>query len=247
MKQAAATKKRDNTMVWLWRILFVTLCFFIPRTVVILVSCILLHELGHYVAFRSFGLDVDSVCVGIGPCVWRYKDRRRTIWTLRLLPLFGYVMPWDERDLNQLTLWKRLVCFAAGPIINFTFSLGPILVMAYLAGNLSEKAGLFGRMYVNMTISTVEAPTLQSDTTFLDNVMWIEKQHVVVGFIVVHFLMLLQNTVPFPPFDGGKMVLHIMRSLLPSVWLSAEPWLIIACAGFIAIKMLTSIVAQIIN
>ncbi len=63
-------------------------------TVVLVVGIIwpsvIVHEWGHFAAARRAGLDVDEFAVGLGRPLLR-RVRKGTTWTLRVLPLGGYV------------------------------------------------------------------------------------------------------------------------------------------------------------
>ncbi len=113
---------------------------------------VVVHEGGHYLAGRLFGVRIDSYALGFGKELLGYTDRRGTRWRLNAIPLGGYVkftgdinaasepspeilaLPLSERaDLFvSKPLWQRAIIVAAGPVINFVFA---ILVFAglYLA------------------------------------------------------------------------------------------------------------------
>jgi len=52
---------------------------------------ILIHELGHFAAGRYFGVGVEEFSIGFGPVVFARYDARGTRWSLRALPLGGFV------------------------------------------------------------------------------------------------------------------------------------------------------------
>lgn len=77
---------------------------------------VLFHELGHYLAARSFGVAVDEVSVGIGPRLVGFEAFGNP-FNLRLLPLGGYV------SLNKFALlsirWSaRIQILSAGVLFN---------------------------------------------------------------------------------------------------------------------------------
>ena len=49
------------------------------------------HELGHYLVGRAFGVKADAFSVGFGKELWGRTDRRGTRWKLSAIPLGGYV------------------------------------------------------------------------------------------------------------------------------------------------------------
>lgn len=99
---------------------------------------IFLHELGHYLAGRAFGVKADVFSIGFGSEVAGWTDRRGTRWKLSWMPLGGYVRfagdmnpastPSDEwlrlppaeraRTFQAKPLWQRFIIVAAGPVTN---------------------------------------------------------------------------------------------------------------------------------
>jgi regulator of sigma E protease len=52
---------------------------------------VFLHEFGHYLAGRWFGVKADEFAIGFGREVAGFTDRRGTRWKFGWLPLGGYV------------------------------------------------------------------------------------------------------------------------------------------------------------
>ncbi|MBC9031762.1 site-2 protease family protein [Sphingomonas sp. JC676] len=100
---------------------------------------VFLHELGHYLAGRWFGVKAEEFSIGFGREVAGFTDRRGTRWKFGWLPLGGYVrfagdmnpasqpspewlsLPAHERakTFQSKPLWQRAIIVAAGPISNF--------------------------------------------------------------------------------------------------------------------------------
>ena len=125
-----------------------------------------IHEFGHYLAGRWFGVKADTFSIGFGRELAGFTDRRGTRWKLAALPLGGYVkfagdanaasMPGtvdhlspDERarTLNAKPVWQRAVIIAAGPLTNFLFA---ILIFAALYMS-------YGRPFTPAILTAVEA------------------------------------------------------------------------------------------
>ena len=51
---------------------------------------ILLHELGHFIAAKRFGVLVHEFAIGMGPKIFSF-DKGETKYSLRLFPIGGYV------------------------------------------------------------------------------------------------------------------------------------------------------------
>ncbi|MEM8724247.1 MAG: M50 family metallopeptidase [Pseudomonadota bacterium] len=96
------------------------------------------HELGHYLVGRWFGVKADAFSVGFGKELWGRTDRHGTRWKLSALPLGGYVQfrgdmnpasvpdpdaPAEEGSFQTAALWKRALIVAAGPVTNIIVAL----------------------------------------------------------------------------------------------------------------------------
>src|SRR6185369_5130794 len=63
------------------------LMFLVVMTVLVLV-----HEMGHYLVARRFGVKVDAFSIGFGPELYGWVGKKSgTRWRISALPLGGYV------------------------------------------------------------------------------------------------------------------------------------------------------------
>ena len=115
-----------------------------------------LHEFGHYLVGRAFGVKADSFSIGFGKELAGWTDRRGTRWKLSLLPLGGYVqfagdmnpasqpseewlsLPREEREqtFQAKALWQRALIVAAGPFTNFLIAVAIIAAFNFANGKL---------------------------------------------------------------------------------------------------------------
>lgn len=94
---------------------------------------ITLHELGHLLVGRWFGVRAEAFSVGFGRELAGFTDRHGTRWKLSALPLGGYVQfqgdmnpasvpdanaPAEDGNFQNAALWKRALIVAAGPVTN---------------------------------------------------------------------------------------------------------------------------------
>src|SRR5271157_4688982 len=94
----------------------------------------IVHEGGHYVAARAFGMRVVRFSIGFGPTIWKHKRADSpTIYQIALIPFLAYVQiagmnPYEESDPKDpgsyanASLWARIVTIAAGPLTNYFFA-----------------------------------------------------------------------------------------------------------------------------
>ena len=108
--------------------------------VVVLMTIVFVHELGHFLAARWCGIRVKAFSLGFGREIWGFTDRHGTRWRLSPIPLGGYVNFFDEGatgaadassqgaspatgGFRTAPLRHRVVVVAAGPIANFLFTI----------------------------------------------------------------------------------------------------------------------------
>lgn len=60
------------------------------------------HEMGHYAAMRTVGVEVEEVAVGFGPRLVGFKDSRGTTFSLRMLPLGGFTKTVEDDKAGSL-------------------------------------------------------------------------------------------------------------------------------------------------
>lgn len=118
---------------WMWVIGFL----------LVLGPLVTLHELGHYLVGRWFGVKAEAFSVGFGKELFGRTDSRGTRWKLSALPLGGYVqfagdmnpagkpspewlaLPEEERQrtFQAKPLGQRALIVAAGPLTNFLIAI----------------------------------------------------------------------------------------------------------------------------
>lgn len=127
---------------------------------------VLLHELGHYLVARVFGVAVKQFSIGFGKPIVSYTSKSNELYTIGLIPLGGFVRMLHSSDedcvsenehsaFDKQAVWKRLVIVLAGPFVNFVlavilffcvFSIGIDDFKAVLdsppKGSLAERNGL---------------------------------------------------------------------------------------------------------
>ncbi|HIF08416.1 MAG TPA: RIP metalloprotease RseP, partial [Sneathiellales bacterium] len=58
---------------------------------VVLTVLVFVHELGHYMVARKFGVRVEVFSIGFGPEIFGWNDTHGTRWKISWIPLGGYV------------------------------------------------------------------------------------------------------------------------------------------------------------
>lgn len=110
-------------------------------TLIILGVMIFIHELGHFISARAFGVHVEEFSMGMGPALIK-KQKGETLYALRLLPLGGFCkMEGEEVDSGTpgsfaaLVPWKRLVVLASGAAMNILLALVLFIAVSFSQGD----------------------------------------------------------------------------------------------------------------
>jgi regulator of sigma E protease len=134
----------------LFDFILTALTFIIPFALV-LGLVVTIHELGHFLAAKSFGVAIDRFSIGFGKSIAAWTDKSGVEWRIGWIPLGGYVrftgdenassVP-DGEDLEAMRrqierreggeavaryfhfkpLWQRAIVVAAGPFANFVLA-----------------------------------------------------------------------------------------------------------------------------
>src|SRR5215467_3978169 len=112
---------------------------------IILIS-VCLHEAGHMLSAKRFGMKVTRYFVGFGPTLWSVK-RGETEYGVKALPLGGFVKivgmtPQDDdvapedqpRAMWRFPVWKRTIVMGAGSVTHFILAAAGIWIMAITVG-----------------------------------------------------------------------------------------------------------------
>jgi len=177
--------------------------------VLVLGPLVLVHELGHYLVGRWFGVKAEAFSIGFGRELAGWTDRRGTRWKLSALPLGGYVQ--FAGDMNALSqpdgsqpdgaddgltaeeravtfhakpLWQRSLIVLAGPLTNLLFA-----VAIFAAFNLA-----YGRIEVSSQIAAFAEQSVAREAGLRvgDRIVAID------GEKIDSFLDIPEHVVPFP-------------------------------------------------
>lgn len=123
-------------------------------TILVLSILVLLHEFGHFIVAKFFGVHVLEFGIGLPPLALKLFKRKETEYTLNWLPIGGFVRLAGE-DENP-TLWERINplthghMFFAKPAWQRSLIILAGVTMNFLIGIL-----LFSVVYANLGIPTM--------------------------------------------------------------------------------------------
>ena len=63
---------------------------------VILTPIVFIHELGHFLFARLFGVKIEVFSIGFGKPLLKWRDSKDTVWQIALIPLGGYVRMYGD-------------------------------------------------------------------------------------------------------------------------------------------------------
>ena len=93
--------------------------------IIIFSFLIFIHELGHFLAAKASGVQVNEFAMFMGPAIVKWQ-RGETLYSIRCIPLGGYcAMEGEDSDTDnphsfqKAAWWKRLCILLAGAAMNF--------------------------------------------------------------------------------------------------------------------------------
>jgi membrane-associated protease RseP (regulator of RpoE activity) len=113
--------------------------------VVALLACVLLHEAGHFVTAKKFGMKATQFFAGFGPTLWSFR-RGETEYGVKAIPAGGFVKivgmtplesidPADQpRAFYRQKAWRRTVVLAAGSFMHFVIAFVLLFAIVLLVG-----------------------------------------------------------------------------------------------------------------
>ncbi len=138
-----------------WTILFAIVMFSI---------IIFVHEFGHFVTARMFGVTVHEFAIGMGPQIFS-RQKGETKYSLRLIPIGGFCSMEgedsektdDPGSINSKPWYARLVILSAGSIMNlilgfvitviFVWSVyAPTGIPTTVVDQVMEQSALYGQL-----------------------------------------------------------------------------------------------------
>ncbi len=103
--------------------------------VVLIGVLVWVHELGHFLLAKLFGVKVEVFSIGFGPALFK-KTLGETEYRLSVIPLGGYVKMHgeeesskDPRSFSAKPNWQKILIAFAGPLFNLVFA---VLVFSFL-------------------------------------------------------------------------------------------------------------------
>lgn len=119
--------------------MIVTLILFI----LILGITVLVHEFGHFIFAKMVGIHVYEFSIGFGPCIYQKLAKDKTKYSIRAVPLGGYVSLAGEevdvdrekykgKNLQDKNVFQRFLVMFMGVGFNFIFAFLVLLLLGFI-------------------------------------------------------------------------------------------------------------------
>ena len=121
--------------------------------IIILGIIVLVHEFGHFIFAKLFGIYVYEFAIGMGPKLFHWKSKKgETEYSIRAIPIGGFCAPAGEdldsddqekvpedRRLQSKPVWQRFLVMFFGAGNNFILAFLLLLIIAFGWGAVSSK------------------------------------------------------------------------------------------------------------
>lgn len=199
----------------------------ILKIVFLLGFLIFIHELGHFLVAKLFKVKVKQFALGFGPTLLK-KQGKETSYELKAIPIGGFVNMLgeeepveDERAYNKKPRWQRALILLAGGTVNIIFGLLVCLIIAISILGLKNGFAFTFELLKATFQSIIELFTGKVNVEQLTGVVGISDMVIETSGLVDFSYMLavisislgVTNLLPFPPLDGGKILLLLIEAI----------------------------------
>lgn len=179
------------------------------------------HEFGHFIVAKKLGFGIKEYSVGFGKKIWGKKDKSGIDYSIRLLPLGGYVNI-TEDDFNTKSPWKQLLVAISGVLFNFIFAFVLCIFIVLVRGKgviagLSLFVELNGLMLQSLVqlfaghtqdvggvVSLISVSSTLISQGFVNTILL---------FIVINLNVAYFNLLPIPALDGARCISSVFKMI----------------------------------
>ena len=197
------------------------------KIIIMLGFLVFIHEGGHFLVAKLCKVKVNEFALGFGPKIFT-KEKGGTVYALRLIPLGGFVSMEGEEErsdkegsFSNANVWKRIAIVAAGGLVNIIFGL---LVYFILVASINDITTALIAVKDYFILVLVSLKDLFTGGVSVDQMVGIVGISDIVvntaGFIEYFSIMAsisvslgITNLLPFPPLDGGKIVIYLIEAI----------------------------------
>lgn len=192
---------------------------FILLSLLIITIVISVHEFGHFIVAKKLGFKIKEYSIGFGKKLLSKTDKNEITYSLRLLPLGGYVnIP--EEEFKEKSGFKQLLVSISGVIFNFIFALIICILLQILKGN-SFIDGIYMFIELNKLMFTALLDIFKGHTEEVGGVISLISvsstiiskgiYNIMLLIIVININVAFFNLLPIPSLDGGRIISSILK------------------------------------
>ncbi|HEY3275685.1 MAG TPA: site-2 protease family protein [Syntrophorhabdaceae bacterium] len=227
---------------------------------------VLVHELGHFIAARRSGIKVYEFSIGFpfSPRLFTLFRHRETEFTLRLLPLGGFVsfsrddVTDDAKALLETSHAKRVLIMSAGSLFNIAFAL-ILFIPLFMAGKhlgFLDAVSLSFRTFwealagtVMFLVNMVSGHGALGGVSGPIGIAAMAGKAATRGMInllyftgVLSLSLGIMNLIPFPALDGGQLAM-VFGEWIRKKPFSPRTYQVTTLAGLALFALLTAIIS----
>ena len=197
------------------------------KIIIMLGFLVFIHEGGHFLVAKLCKIKVNEFAIGFGPTIFT-KEKGGTKYALRLIPLGGFVSMEGEEErsdaegsFSNASVWKRIAIVSAGGLVNIIFGLLTYLILVatisdiatafiavknYIVLVFNSLIDLFtGGVSANQMVGIVGISNIVVNTSGIQDYLSIMAS--------ISVSLGITNLLPFPPLDGGKIVIYLIEAI----------------------------------
>ncbi len=136
---------------------------------------VFVHEFGHFITAKKSGVHIYEFSIGMGPLIKTIKGKDGVSYSIRALPIGGYVQMageiYEDDDTNKIPKekfmcnrpwWQRLIILSAGVFNNFLLAIILLFVIALIWGAPSLTPTIY-RVIPNSPVAETQEITTDED------------------------------------------------------------------------------------
>lgn len=146
---------------------------------------IFIHEFGHFIFARIFGVTVNEFSIGMGPkLVWYDSKKSGTKYALSMIPIGGYVAMAGENEecddpnsFDKKPAWQRLIITVAGATFNIVLG----IIAVFILTAITRYGGTTVARFVPREESGLEVSSENTGLRLGDEIIKVGKKRVTIA------------------------------------------------------------------
>lgn len=195
---------------------------------------VFIHEGGHFIVAKLCKIKVNEFALGFGPTIIS-KTKGDTKYAIHLIPLGGYVdlegeehHSDEEGSFSKASVPKKIAILLAGGTVNILFGIltyfGLLIyicdytsIIERLQFALSNTGGFIVSIFTGLKELFTGKVGFNQMTGIVGISNMVVKTSGIINYLylmgVISLSLGITNLLPFPPLDGGKIVIYIIEAI----------------------------------